>query len=44
MSTEFPYRYKIIDEGTIPNPIITLDVKSSIGKVEVGFLVDSGAR
>lgn len=43
MSIEFPYQYKIIAEGKIPEPIIQLPVKTKAGFGFIDFLVDSGA-
>lgn len=43
MSIEFPYQYKFIAEGKIPEPIIELKVTTSQGTSSMDFLVDSGA-
>lgn len=43
MSIEFPYQYKIIAEGKIPEPIIQLPVQTKVGFSFIDFLVDSGA-
>lgn len=43
MSITFPYERKLIDEGEIIDPRITLEVKTSLGFLAIKFLVDSGA-
>ncbi len=39
----FPYEYKYIEEGTIPNPRITIEIHGRQGFFPVKFLVDTGA-
>lgn len=43
MSISFPYKTKLIEEGIIPDPTITLSVKTLYGIRNLKFLVDSGA-
>ena len=45
MSTtiKFPYRYKRVDEGVIPDPTIRLEILTRDGWHKTRFLVDSGA-
>lgn len=45
MSTrlKFPYRYKKIDSDQLVDPLVDLLVETSLGWVEMEFLVDSGA-
>ena len=39
----FPYQFKVIEAGKIPDPVIYLDVLTPIGTRKIGFLVDSGS-
>lgn len=45
MSTKliFPYQFKILEFGKLPDPVIYLDVMTRFGPRKVGFLVDSGS-
>lgn len=43
MSISFPYETKQIDEDTLVDPRVTLDVKTTRGFLSIKFLVDSGA-
>lgn len=40
---KFPYRYKRLKFGLIPNPVISIPVLAKAGWEEISFLVDSGA-
>lgn len=42
-SIKFPYRFKFIEFGEIPNPFAELEVLTPLGWQRYGFLVDSGA-
>ena len=42
-ATKFPYRYKRIDEGVIPDPTIEIKTLTTKGWRSFDFLVDSGA-
>ena len=39
----FPYRTKLIDEGKIVDPRVTLEIKTPVGFATIAFLIDSGA-
>lgn len=41
--SKFPYQYKVIDFGKIPDPLIKVDLKTNFGYLTFKFLVDSGA-
>lgn len=43
ISFSFPYEYKQIEEGILPNPRITIELKGENGFFPVKFLVDTGA-
>lgn len=40
---KFPYQYKTIEFGQIPDPFIEMGVATKAGWQQIGFLVDSGA-
>lgn len=43
MSIKFPYHYKKIDFGKVPEPTVDLEVETNQGWQKIKFLVDSGA-
>ena len=45
MSTKliFPYQFKLLTFGRLPDPVIYLDVVTQFGIRKLGFLVDSGS-
>lgn len=39
----FPYSYKYMDSGLLPDPDVSLDLVTKTGMVTIRFLVDSGS-